>query len=123
LFAPIVCAYVDVLVYERFAVVYEIAKYLRNYDGEDEETRELQKYERFMHDRRKRGLSTKYRRWAHFGMSLFLAILVPVLACQVEKYCTVIKAHPWYLAIPVVGIIGVVWAFTYHLLRLKENES
>lgn len=122
-FAPIVCAYVDFLVYERVAVVHEIAKYLRNYGGEDVETREIQKYERFMQDRRNRGLSTEYRRWAHFGMSLCLAVLVPLLACGVEKYREMIKAYPLYLAMPVFGIIGVVLAFRYHLSRLKEMES
>jgi hypothetical protein len=120
-FAPIVCAYVDFLVYERLAVVHEIARYLRNYDGEDAETRELQNYERFMQDRRKRGLSTEYRmEWAHFCMSLFLATIVPTLAFLVDKYLEVIMAHPQYLAMPIFGIIGIVLAFKHHLSRLKE---
>lgn len=122
-FAPIVCAYVDFLVYERLTVVYEIAKYLRNYGGEDAETRELQKYERFMQDRRKRWLSTEYRRWAHFGMSLCLAALVPALALAVDKYREMIMAYPLYLAMPVFGIIGVVLAFRHHLSQLKEMEG
>ncbi|MGH8475440.1 MAG: hypothetical protein ACRER2_06655 [Methylococcales bacterium] len=122
-FAPFVCAYVDFLVYERVSVVFEIAKYLRNYDGQDKETRELQKYERFVHDRRKRGISTGYQRWAHYGMSLCLAVLVPGLALAVPQYQMVICTHPWSLAMPVFGIIGVVLAFTRHLSRLKETEG
>jgi len=122
-FAPFVCAYVDFLVYERVTVIQEIAKYLRNYDGQDEETRELQKYERFVRDRRKMRISTGYERWANFGMSLCLAVLVPALAFLVPKYWIVISAHPLYLAMPAFGIIGVVLAFTYHLSRRNEVES
>ena len=120
---PYVCVYVDFLIYERITVIYEIAKYLRQYDGNDEEMLILRAYERYVNVRRKQGLSTGFTRWANVAMSLSIGAIVPLLAFAIPDYTSYIAAHLWTLLIPAVGLLIALRIFVYHRKRYRQMEE
>ena len=107
--APYVCAYIDLLLYEREARIHQIAKYLRHYQGPDLETAELHRYESYINDRRTEAKRTwlPHEHIAQISSSVVSSICIPLLAILVEPYKKAIGQHSGLIWIPAVGVVLV----------------
>ena len=125
--APYVCVYIDLLVAEREARIHHIAKYLREYTGDDVETRELRDYELAIQARRNTKTSWfRHEHNARLLSSLVAGIGIPLLTLFVNNYRLAIQAAPWLVLIPAVGvalILRVYFVLQDQLLRLDAPAA
>jgi len=109
--APLVCACIDLLAYERVAGLHLIAKYLREYSGVDPDSEELRRYEVFMQVCRAQKLSLPHETRARSASSVVSGIAIPLLALAVQPYRDAIAQQCWLLGIPLLGIVLVIWTY------------
>lgn len=122
---PMVCLYVDLLIYARANGVHEIAKFIRSAPLPATTTNDavlVQAYERYINRRRHCGLTRDYQRLGDFLLSIMLSVVVPLLTLGVQKFRTELFsgwACCWFL-LPLLGAIAVCLAFRGHLKKIKE---
>jgi hypothetical protein len=110
-----ICAYIDWIIYRRYSVIHTIARYLRNYSGTNEETKELQTYELSMQEARLSSSFFLSERWANFIASLIFSIGIPVLgAIQYQ-----VKPDQRIL-IPFFGVLITIYLFISYNQQRKE---
>jgi hypothetical protein len=123
---PLLCAYVDMLVYERSTAICVIAKHIREYTGDDKEMLDLKDYENFVERCRQGRLYLQYERFAQFAASVVLGIALPALALWArDDYATHIAAHRWVIVLPVLGLFAVVGLYlnnSHEIRKLKGRE-
>lgn len=117
---PLLCAYVDMLAYERLIVIHAIAKYIREYTGVDKEMLDLRGYENFIEQCRQDRLYLQYERVAQFAASVVLGILLPALAWARDDYATHIAAHRWVIVVPALGLFAVVGLYLNHSHEIRK---
>ena len=101
------CAYVDLLIYRRLASLHAVARYLRDYGGDDKELRELKRYELEIKKRRDDGEFWVSEELAHFLSSLTFSLSVPAVAYFRYPKALSIGA----VCIPATGVVLVVILF------------
>lgn len=111
---PLLCAYVDMLAYERSTAIHVIAKHIREYTGDDKEMFDLKNYENFIEKCRQGRLYLQYERFAQFAASVVLGISLPALAWAREDYATHIAANRWVIVFPALGLFAVVGLYFNH---------
>jgi hypothetical protein len=101
------CAYVDLLIYRRLASLHAVARYLRGYNGDDPETRELSSYELEVKKRRDAGEFWISEELAHFLSSLVFSLSLPAMAYL--RYRKDFQED--FAVIPIIGLALVITLF------------
>lgn len=113
-FVGFLCAYMDSIYYRRTATIHAIAKYLREYSGNDKEMIELKKFEQTMSEYRNKGLFYISDRWPQFIASMIFAIGLPLLGMLQKKQFSYI---PFFISILALTLNIIL--FMYYNLRRK----
>lgn len=117
---PLLCAYVDMLAYERSTAVHVIAKHIREYTGNDIEMLDLKSYENFVEQCRQGRLYLQYERFAQIASSIVLGISLPALALARDDYAAHIAANKWVIVFPVLGLFAVVGLYFNHRHEISK---
>ena len=120
--APFLCAFIDLLIYEREARIHQIAKYLRHYSGDDTDCTQLQKYESYINQRRIEAKRTwvPYEHVAQIASSVLASVFIPLLAYFVEPYRKALEHQPWLVSIPIFGITLVISFYLVALWQVRK---
>ena len=68
------CSYIDWFIYKKYISVHTIAKFIQSYDGNDDESNEIKRYENWMKKQRKNGDYYLSDRWPNYLASLIACI-------------------------------------------------
>ncbi len=111
------CAYIDSLYYRRAMSIHVIASFLREYQGDDEEMKELKKYENIVNEKRtERGSTIISDKWPQFISSIVFTIVLPIVSVLQKN--TAIAG--WLILITVIALLLNIILFVLYTINRKD---